>query len=85
MGEFTSDWYKENWQFDTNKKLIQAVEQAQFDDFKRYYGETIASMDSARLRVQLRGTTFRDVDYEAVEGETVITDLNEFHKVMKHQ
>lgn len=85
LGEFTSDWYKENWQFDTNKKLIQAVEQAQFDDFKRYYSETIASMDSARLRVQLRGTTFRDVDYQAVEGETVITDLNEFHKGMKHQ
>jgi protease-3 len=85
LAEFTADWYKENWQFDSNKKLIEAVEQAKFTDFKRYYGETIASADAARLRVQLRGTTFRKVDYEVVEGETVIKDLNDFHKLMKHQ
>lgn len=85
LGEFLSDWYKENWQFDTKKKLIEAVEKANFADFKRYYSETIANVDSPRLRIQLRGTTYRDVEFKGVTGETVIKDLNEFHKHMSHQ
>jgi protease-3 len=85
LNEFISDWYKEKWEFDTNKKLIEAVENAKFSDFKRYYIETIASEDTPRVRVQLRGTTYRDIEFEAYEAETVIKDLTDFHKVMKIQ
>jgi protease-3 len=85
LNEFISDWYKEKWEFDTNKKLIEAVEKAKFSDFKRYYIETIASVDTPRVRVQLRGTTYRDIEFEAYEAETVIKDLTDFHKVMKIQ
>jgi protease-3 len=85
LGKFISDWYEEKWDFASDKKLIDAVENAKFADFKRYYKETITNLNAPRLRIQLRGTTFRDVEFEAVEGETVIKDLADFHKVMKVQ
>jgi protease-3 len=85
LNKFISDWYQEKWQFDTNKKLIEAIEKVNFADFKRYYIETVTNLNSPRLRVQLRGTTFRDVEFEVDEGETVIKDLTDFHKVMKVQ
>ncbi|MGS2719775.1 insulinase family protein [Paraglaciecola aestuariivivens] len=85
MSEFISDWYKENWQFDSKTQLINAVENAQFNDFKRYYQQTIANAEAPRIRIQLRGTTFRDVDFDTYPREQVVSDLNSFHKTMPVQ
>jgi protease-3 len=80
-----SDWYKQNFNFDSKAKLIGATEKVSLDDLKEFYAKTMMNTDAARLSVQLRGTKFADKPFAEIEGATKIDDLAVFQAKMETQ
>ncbi len=80
-----SDWYQENWNFNTRQELIAEVEKVTLEDIKTFYKETIVNDDAARLSVQLRGSKFQDKPFAKLKSEKEIKDLSSLHKSMTYQ
>ncbi len=85
VAPFISDWYQEKYQYDSKQKLIAAVEQVTLEDVKAFYHQTVMNPESARLSVQLRGTSFKDKPFATMAGQQVITDLATFQRTMAKQ
>jgi len=82
---FITDWYREKFSFDSEQRLIDAVEQVSLADVKAFYRETMLNKDAARISVQMRGTSFQDQPFADIPGQKKITDIAAFHKEMKKQ
>ncbi|WP_144392040.1 insulinase family protein [Pleionea sediminis] len=80
-----SDWYEENWKFDTREKLIAEVEKVTLDDIKAFYKETIGNPEAARVSIQLRGSKYKNKPFAKVKGETEVSDLAKFHDSATYQ
>ena len=82
---FISDWYREKYDFDSELKLIAAVEKVTLEDVKAFYQQTMLNDKAARISVQLRGTSFVEQPFADIEGATKVEDLAGFHESMKKQ
>ena len=82
---FISDWYREKYDFDSEQKLIAAVEKVTLEDVKAFYQQTMLNDSAARISVQLRGTSFVEQPFADIEGATKVEDLAGFHESMKKQ
>ncbi len=85
VGPFISDWYQEKFTFDTQAKLIAAVEQVTLEDIKDFYQQTMLNPKAARLSVQLRGTKFVDKAFADLPNQTKIKELSELKDIMQYQ
>ncbi|NVJ49331.1 MAG: insulinase family protein [Gammaproteobacteria bacterium] len=79
QGPMLSDWYDENFDFNTREKLIAEVEQVTLQDIKTFYQETALNPQAARLSIQLRGQKFKQQPYAKMENETSVEDVAKFH------
>ena len=82
---FISDWYREKYDFDSEQKLIAAVEKVTLEDVKAFYQQTMLNDNAARISVQLRGTSFVEQPFADIKGATKVEDLAGFHESMKKQ
>jgi protease-3 len=85
MGPLISDWYRENFNFDSKQKLIDEVEKVTLADIKQYYKQTMLNPQAARLNVQLRGTKFIESDFADLPTQTKITTLDAYYNGIKLQ
>jgi protease-3 len=85
MGPLISDWYRENFNFDSKQKLIDEVEKVTLADIKQYYKQTMLNPQAARLNVQLRGTKFIESDFADLPNQTKITTLDAYYNGIKLQ
>ncbi|MEL0653438.1 insulinase family protein [Pseudoalteromonas issachenkonii] len=85
MSPLISDWYRENFTFDSKQKLIDEVEKVTLADIKDYYKQTMLNPNAARLNVQLRGTKFIDSDFADLPNQTKITTLDAYYNGIKLQ
>ncbi|WP_166420041.1 insulinase family protein [Pseudoalteromonas sp. Z1A8] len=85
MSPLISDWYRENFTFDSKQKLIDEVEKVTLADIKDYYKQTMLNPNAARLNVQLRGTKFIKSDFADLPNQTKITTLDAYYNGIKLQ
>lgn len=85
VGQFIADWYQEKFSFDTQDKLIAAVEKVTLDDIKDFYQQTMLNPTAARLNIQLRGTKFVDKAFADLPNQTLITDVSDLKAIMQYQ
>ncbi|ASM52146.1 hypothetical protein PESP_b0612 [Pseudoalteromonas espejiana DSM 9414] len=85
MSPLITDWYRENFKFDSKQKLIDEVEQVTLADIKQYYKQTMLNPQAARLNVQLRGTKFIESDFADLPNQTKITTLDAYYNGIKLQ
>ncbi|MBH0040893.1 insulinase family protein [Pseudoalteromonas sp. SWXJZ10B] len=85
MSPLISDWYRENFTFDSKQKLIDEVEKVTLADIKDYYKQTMLNPNAARLNVQLRGTKFIESDFADLPNQTKITTLDAYYNGIKLQ
>ena len=85
LGRLVSDWYEENWEFDTRDKLIAATEKVTLADIKAVYKEAFFNQQTPRVVIQLRGEKFKDSPFARVRGQTLVEDLAQFHSDMQVQ
>ena len=85
VGPLITDWYREEFNFDSKQQLIAAVEQVTLDDVKTFYRETMLNPQAPRISVQLRGTKFKDQPFADLPGQIKVDDVALFHKTMKQQ
>lgn len=82
---YLSDWYEENFDFNSKAELIKEVEQVTLADVKDFYAKTVLNKDAARLNVQMRGTKFADKAFGKIENQTIISDFTNAGKVLDYQ
>lgn len=80
-----SDWYREEFDFDSKQQLIDAVEQVSLADVKAFYQDTMMNPDAARINVQMRGTKFAEQPFANFAGQTLVENLADFHQHMEKQ
>ncbi len=80
-----SDWYREEFNFDSKQQLIDAVEQVTLADVQAFYQETMMNPEAARINVQMRGTKFAEQPFANFEQQTQVESLADFHKRMEKQ
>ena len=80
-----SDWYREEFDFDSKQQLIDAVEQVTLADVQAFYQETMMNSEAARINVQMRGTKFVEQPFANFEQQTQVENLADFHKDMEKQ
>ncbi|WP_417690373.1 insulinase family protein [Pseudidiomarina sp.] len=80
-----SDWYREEFNFDSKQQLIDAVEQVTLADVQAFYQETMMNSEAARINVQMRGTKFVEQPFANFEQQTQVENLADFHKEMEKQ
>ncbi|MBG22166.1 MAG: peptidase M16 [Idiomarinaceae bacterium] len=80
-----SDWYREEFDFDSKQQLIDAVEQVTLADVQAFYQETMMNSEAARINVQMRGTKFVEQPFANFEQQTHVENLADFHKDMEKQ
>jgi protease-3 len=80
-----NDWTRENLDFDSQLKLIEATEKVTLADLKQYFKDTVGNTEAARLSVQLRGKKFADQPYFEFGNEEVVKDLATFHAKTTYQ
>ena len=85
MSPLISDWYRENFDFDSKDKLIAEVEKVTLADIKDYYKQTMLNPDAARINVQLRGSKFADKPFADLPKQTLVTDLQTYFNGIKLQ
>ena len=85
MGPLITDWYRENFNFDSKQKLIDEVEKVTLEDIKQYYKQTMLNPQAARLNVQLRGTKFVESDFADLPNQTKIQSLETYYNGIKLQ
>ncbi len=77
---FKSDWRKNNLNFDSHSKLVQAVKTVTREDIIKLYHELLAQEHFGRVMVQMRGTNFKDQAFVEHKDAKQITDVNDFHQ-----
>ena len=77
---FKSDWRKNNLNFDSHSKLVQAVKAVTREDIINLYNELLAQEHFGRVMVQMRGTNFKDQAFVEHKDAKQITDVNDFHQ-----
>ncbi|MFC0445642.1 insulinase family protein [Pseudidiomarina halophila] len=80
-----SDWYREDYGFDSKQQLISAVEQVSLADIKTFYSDTMLNPEAARVSVQMRGTKFAEQPFANFESQILVEQLSDFHADMKKQ
>jgi len=85
VSPFISDWYRENFDFNSRQKLIDEVGKVSLADIKSFFMETVGNKNAARISVQMRGKKFTDKPFVNFKNQRVIKDLAEFHKQTTHQ
>ena len=85
VGPFISDWYQEKFSFDTQARLIAAVENVTLDDIQDFYQQTMLNPKSARLSIQLRGTKFTNEAFANLPGQTLIKEVSQLKNIMQYQ
>lgn len=80
-----SDWYREEFDFDSKQQLIDAVEKVTLADVQAFYQNTMMNPEAARINVQMRGTKFVEQPFANFEQQTKVESLAEFHKNMEKQ
>lgn len=80
-----SDWYREEFDFDSKQQLIDAVEQVTLADVQAFYQDTMMNPEAARINVQMRGTKFVEQPFANFEQQTQVENLADFHKDMEKQ
>lgn len=80
-----SDWYGEDFDFDSKQRLIAEVEQVTLEDVQAFYEQTMLNPEAARINVQMRGTKFAEQPFANFDEQTQIESLAEFHKAMEKQ
>lgn len=85
LGPLLSDWYREDYSFDSKQQLIAAVEEVTLADIKAFYQDTMQNEAAARVSVQMRGTKFADQPFADFDTQTLVKELADFHAQMKKQ
>ncbi|RUO63541.1 insulinase family protein [Pseudidiomarina insulisalsae] len=80
-----SDWYREEFEFDSKQRLIDAVELVTLADVRKFYQDTMQNPSAARINVQMRGTKFAEQPFAEFAEQTTVEQLSEFHEQMKKQ
>ncbi|MBD1583069.1 insulinase family protein [Pseudoalteromonas sp. S16_S37] len=80
LSPLLSDWYRENFQYDSKEKLIKAVEQVTLADVKTYYQQTMLNPSAARLNIQLRGKKFQDKPFAQLPKQKKLASIEELYK-----
>ena len=80
-----SDWYKENWNYDSKQQMITEVQNVKLADIKQFYNETLANPKASRINVQLRGANYQDKPFAEIKGQTKITDIAELSGKVSYQ
>ena len=80
-----SDWYKENWNYDSKQQMITEVQNVKLADIKLFYNETLANPKASRINVQLRGANYQDKPFAEIKGQTKITDIAELAGKVSYQ
>ena len=84
-GPFVGDWADENYDFDTREKLIAAIEAVTLESLQSFYLDTVMAESPSRILIQLKGKRYADEPFAAIEGATVIENVEAFHKRMPIQ
>ena len=82
---FVTDWNRERYGFDTQERLITAVEQVTLEEARDYYAATVMSETPSRVLIQLKGSAFADEPYATIEDAKVVEDVAAFHLTMPRQ
>ena len=82
---FMSDWYKENFDFDSKQALIAEVKKVTLADIRDFYAQTVLNEKAARLNIQMRGKKFKDKPFAQLDDQTIITDFAKASDVMQYQ
>ncbi|MFY8275228.1 insulinase family protein [Pseudoalteromonas sp. SSDWG2] len=85
VGRLITDWYREQYDFDSRAKLIAAVEKTSLKDIQDFYQQTMLNQDAARLNIQLRGSKFADDEFAELDGQTKVQSMDQFHKAISWQ
>jgi protease-3 len=80
MGEFTGDWRDQQWLFDSQERLITAIEKTTLDDVINLYHRIEGDKGFGRVLIQMRGTKFADKAFIEPKGAIKVTDIDSFHK-----
>ncbi|MEP1445695.1 MAG: insulinase family protein [Paraglaciecola sp.] len=83
MGEFTGDWRDQRWSFDSQDKLIAAIEKTTLGDVINLYQRIQGGKDFGRVLIQMRGTKFADRDFIEPKGAIKVEDIDSFHQQLK--
>ncbi|PDH36355.1 MAG: peptidase M16 [Halieaceae bacterium MED-G27] len=84
-GPFVGDWADENYDFDTRDKLISAIEAVTLESLQSFYLDTVMAESPSRILIQLKGKRYADEPFAAIEGATVIENVEAFHQRMPMQ
>ena len=85
MAPLISDWYRENFNFDSKEKLIAEVEKVTLADLKDYYKKTMLNAQAPRLNIQLRGSKFADKPFADLENQIKVDNLETYYKGIQFQ
>ena len=85
LSPYLSDWYEENFAFDSKAELIKEVEKVTLADVKDFYNQTVLNDKAARLNIQMRGTKFKDKAFGKLNNQTVITDFSKAEDQLDYQ
>ncbi|MDE1463920.1 insulinase family protein [Spartinivicinus poritis] len=85
VSPFISDWYDENYQFNTKAQLIAEIEKVTLDDIKRFYAETMGNPKAPRLNIQMRGKKFANQPFASFKNQTEVKSLSTFHQMISYQ
>ncbi|RJF35265.1 insulinase family protein [Pseudoalteromonas gelatinilytica] len=85
MSPLITDWYRENFKFDSKEKLIAEVEKVTLADLKDYYKKTMLNSEAPRLNIQMRGSKFADKPFADLKNQTKVENLESFYKGIKFQ
>lgn len=80
-----SDWYKENWQYDSKQQMIAEVQKVELADIKQFYNETLANPKASRINVQLRGANYQDKPFAQIKGQTTIKNVADLKGKVTYQ
>ncbi len=85
LGPLLADWYREDYDFNSQQQLIDAVEQVTLADVKAFYSETMLNSAAPRISVQMRGTKFAEQPFANFDSQTLVEQFDAFHQEMKKQ
>jgi protease-3 len=80
MNKFTDDWRYQQWQFDSQERLIAGVEKVTLDDVLNLYNRIEGGKEFGQILIQMRGTKFADKAFVEAKGAIKVTDIDSFHQ-----
>lgn len=80
MSNFIEDWGYQRWDFDSQQRLITAIEKLTLTDVISLYDRLQNGKEFGRFIIQMRGTKFTDRSFIEQKGAIKITDIDSFHK-----